>query len=79
MKILAISDFHDNIACERKLRAQEANEYEAGLVVAMCRKRSSAPPEGFLLLRNERLPGRPDARDLDYHLTILCPGKVRSL
>jgi hypothetical protein len=78
MKILAISDIHNNVVCVRKLRVQEANEYEAGLVVAMCQKRSSAPPE-FLLLRNERLPRRPDAGDLDYHLTILCPGKVRSL
>jgi len=28
MKILAISDIHNNVACVRKLRAQEANEYD---------------------------------------------------
>jgi len=28
MKILAISDIHNNLACVRKLRAQEANEYD---------------------------------------------------
>jgi hypothetical protein len=33
MKILAISDIHNNIACVRKLRAQEANEYDV-IVIA---------------------------------------------
>jgi predicted phosphodiesterase len=29
MKILAIADIHNNVACVRKLRAQEANDYDA--------------------------------------------------
>jgi predicted phosphodiesterase len=33
MKILAISDIHNNLACVQKLRAQEANEYDV-IVVA---------------------------------------------
>src|SRR5437588_3156761 len=28
MKILAISDIHNNVACVRKLRSQEANEFD---------------------------------------------------
>lgn len=28
MRILAISDMHNNVACGRKLRAQESNEYD---------------------------------------------------
>src|SRR5262245_18094350 len=29
MKILAIADIHNNVACVRKLRAQEANDHDA--------------------------------------------------
>ncbi len=29
MKILAIADIHNNVACVRKLRAQELNDYDA--------------------------------------------------
>jgi predicted phosphodiesterase len=32
MRILALSDIHNNIACVRKLRAQESNDYD---VIAM--------------------------------------------
>ncbi len=33
MRLLAISDIHDNVSCVRKLREQEANRFD-GLVVA---------------------------------------------
>jgi predicted phosphodiesterase len=42
MKILAISDIHNNMACVRKLRAQEANEYDVIAVAGDIGTRAAA-------------------------------------
>jgi predicted phosphodiesterase len=42
MKILAISDIHNNLACVRKLRAQEANEYDVIAVAGDIGARAAA-------------------------------------
>jgi predicted phosphodiesterase len=42
MKILAISDIHNNMGCVRKLRAQEANEYDVIAVAGDIGTRAAA-------------------------------------
>ena len=55
MKILSISDIHNNAACVRKLRAQESNDYDviaipgdigtygAAEIFETCKRRSNNP------------------------------------
>jgi predicted phosphodiesterase len=54
MKILAISDIHNNVACVRKLRAQEANEYDVIAIAGDVGTR--AAPEIFATLATFECP-----------------------
>jgi len=47
MKILAISDIHNNVACVRKLRAQEANEYDVIAIAGDIGARAAADRAGL--------------------------------
>jgi predicted phosphodiesterase len=37
MRILALSDMHNNVACARKLRAQENNDFDVIAIAAAAR------------------------------------------
>ena len=54
MKVLAIADIHNNVACVRKLRAQEANAYDAIAVAGDIGTRAAA--EIFATLASFKCP-----------------------